>query len=135
MTTKNKKTPTQAERKAEREAKKIPVTRDDSDYLRWADVEPGLELVGILKSMRQGKFGLIATLECTDGTSIAFGCPTRLRQDLSRVRVGALVSIEFEGKHTTKSGTGYWKFKTSVFDRADLLPETEPSSATGDPGV
>jgi hypothetical protein len=91
-------------------------------------VPKGTELKATYRGMRQGKFGPLADLETSKG-SATVPVPTALLPQLSRVRVGAEVSITYNGKvDSPTTGRTYHDFQVDVFDEADLLPEGTPPS-------
>ena len=83
-----------------------------SSLKRWRQVgqgqfhkweTPGEELEGAWQGSREGRYGLLGTLETTAGL-LTFPLHAALVQRLQQVRIGADVLIRYTGPQTSKAG-------------------------------
>src|SRR5262249_44310436 len=101
---------------------RIPVESGSSNapFLKWSQIDPGHVIEGTFLGTREGKYGLLADLETRDG-ALTLPLPGVLERQLSRVKVGAVVTIQYDGlQHSPKTDRDYHSFTTFVADAADL---------------
>ena len=93
-----------------------------SPIVKWNDTAAGTVFAGILRGMREGKYGLLAELETADGMR-TLPVTAALARPLQRVTIGATLWITYEGTKASKDGTkqAYHAFTVEAED-ADLLP-------------
>jgi hypothetical protein len=83
----------------------------EGQFHKWDT--PGDELEGLWRGAHDGRFGLLGTLETTEGL-FTFPLPTALRDRLQRVREGREVLIRYTGLQTSKAGRLFKGFEVFV---------------------
>jgi hypothetical protein len=109
---------------------RVRVEGNESAIVKWAQVEIGHVIEGEYLGTREGKFGLLADLETPEGP-VTVPMPSVLARQLAKVRVGAVVTIQYDGLQMSQKpgGKEYHAFTVFVEKKADLLPA--PPRPTG----
>src|SRR5262249_61293914 len=93
-----------------------------SNLKRWRQIgqgqfhkweTPGEEFEGTWRGMHDGRFGLLGTLETSEGL-VTFPLHAALLERLKRVREGAEVLVRYTGKQTSKAGRVFKAFEVFV---------------------
>jgi hypothetical protein len=82
----------------------------------------GEEFEGTWRGMHDGRFGLLGTLETSEGL-VTFPLHAALLERLKHVREGAEVLVRYTGKQTSKAGRVFKAFEVFVAG-ADALVDT-----------
>jgi hypothetical protein len=100
----------------------VPVdSGTNAPILKWAQLEPGHVEEGEYIGVHEGKYGVLVDLETKDGP-LAIPMKVSLERQLARVRVGAYISIRFDGlQRNARSGRDFYACKVFTAE-ADLLP-------------
>ena len=94
---------------------------------------PGEEFEGTWRGMHDGRFGLLGTLETSEGL-VTFPLHAALLERLKLVREGAEVLIRYTGKQTSKAGRVFKAFEVFVAGDDALvdIPEFPLRLASGE---
>ena len=84
-------------------------------FHRWET--PGHAFQGVWRGIRDGRFGLLGTLE-TEVGPVAFPLPAALRVRLVQVQPGTLVLLRYTGLQTSASGRIFKSFDVFVVNQA-----------------
>ena len=105
---------------------------DLAPIVKWNQVPIGHVYEGEFLRTREGKFGLLADLETAEGP-LTLPMPAVLARQLARVKVGAFVTIQYDGLQASKKpgAKDYHAFTVFVDDAADMLP-APPRQKSGD---
>ena len=97
--------------------------------VKWNDTAPGTTFEGVLRGMRDGKYGLLADLETPTGM-LTLPVTAALARPLQRVKIGARLWVTYEGKKAGKDATKQDFHAFSVEAEAEeLLPPPTPRAA------
>jgi hypothetical protein len=81
-------------------------------FKKWSDMAEGTVIAGTFLGLHEGKFGPLLDLESDEGR-LTLPVPAVLHRQLTRIRVGAAVTIEYGGmRHNEKTGRDYHNFAT-----------------------
>jgi hypothetical protein len=95
---------------------------DSTPIVKWNQVPIGHVIEGVFLGTREGKFGLLADLDTADGSQ-TLPLPAVLERQLARVKIGAVVAIQYDGLQASRKPGGKDYHAFSVFcDEADRLP-------------
>jgi len=104
---------------------RIPVEGGSSSstpILKWNQVDPGHVIECTYHGCREGRYGLLADVVTSEGP-LTLPMPFTLERQLTRVRVGATITIQYDGlAHNERTKRDYHAFQTFVADAADILP-------------
>jgi len=89
------------------------------DIYKWKDAEQSLE--GTWTGSKEGKFGLLGTIETAEGVKVSFPLLTALADRLKEVREGTLIRIIYKGLQVSQAGREFKAFE--VFIAEDDVPE------------
>jgi len=96
-------------------------------FHRWEI--PGHAFQGVWRGIRDGRFGLLGTLE-TEVGPVAFPLPAALRVRLVQVQPGTLVLVRYTGLQTSTGGRIFKAFDVFVANQAtwdDAAPRPLPA--------
>ncbi len=93
-----------------------------SEIYKWRD--EGQSLEGTWRGSKEGKFGLLGTIETAEGVKVSFPLLTALADRLKEVREGTLIRMIYKGLEVSQAGREFKAFE--VFIAEDDVPEAEP---------
>jgi hypothetical protein len=98
-------------------------------FKKWSDMAEGTVIAGTFLGLHEGKFGPLLDLESDEGR-LTLPVPAVLHRQLTRIRVGAAVTIEYGGmRHNEKTGRDYHKLRDVSSPRSPASGCAEAPSA------
>ncbi len=90
-----------------------------SEIYKWRD--EGQSLEGTWRGSKEGKFGLLGTIETAEGVKVSFPLLRALEYRLKEVREGTLIRMIYKGLEVSQAGREFKAFE--VFIAEDDVPE------------